>query len=257
VRKILTQILTLTLAACLAAAAAGGALAAQSLKIATEGAYPPFNYVDQNNEPAGFEVDLGRALCTAMGATCTFVVQDWDGMIGALRAGRFDAIMSSMEITPERARKIAFSDRYYRIPSALIGRKGTEFSGTTPEKLEGRSIGTVADSEFQAFLETGYRNSTLKSYDKLEEADLDLLTERIDFVLGDKLALSTFLASREGTACCQAFADMPVDRGDGIGVGLRKSDNDLRALFNKAIAQVKADGTYDRIRAAYFSFDIK
>jgi polar amino acid transport system substrate-binding protein len=250
-------VLTSLLAAGLAVANAGGALAERSIRIATEGAYPPFNYVDQNNEPAGFEIELGRALCAAMAATCTFVVQDWDGMIGALRAGRFDAIMSSMEITPERQRKIAFSDRYYAIPSALIARKGTDFTGPTPEKLAGRSIGTTLDSEFQAFLETGYRDTTVKTYDKLEEAELDLLTERIDFVLGDKLALSTFLASREGAACCAFKADMPVDRGDGIGVGLRKGDTELIGLFNKAIAQVKADGTYDRIRKSYFSFDIK
>jgi polar amino acid transport system substrate-binding protein len=245
------------LAVLLTVGQAAEAQSVRSLRIATEGAYPPFNYVDPNNEPAGFEIDLGRAFCTAMAVECGFVVQDWDGMIGALRAGRFDAIMSSLEITPERARKIAFSNRYYRIPTALIGRKGGEFTGATPAKLEGRSIGTLADSEFLAFLETGYKASTIKTYDKLEEATLDLLTERIDFVLGDHLALSNFLASREGEVCCRFLATLPVDRGEGFGVGLRKTDTDLVQAFNGAIAKVIADGTYDRIRAKYFPFDTK
>jgi polar amino acid transport system substrate-binding protein len=248
---------SITLAAALILANAGDAFAVRTLRIATEGAYPPFNYVDQNNEPAGFEIDLGRALCAAMSADCTFVIQDWDGMIDALKAGRFDAIMSSMEITPERARRLAFSKRYYRIPSALIGRKGTEFTGASPSKLEGRSIGTVLDSEFQAFLETGYKGSSIKTYEKLEEATLDLLTERIDYVLGDKLALSKFLTSREGEVCCRFLTDMPVDRGEGIGVGVRRGNTELVGAFNAAIDKVIADGTYDRIREEYFSFDIK
>jgi polar amino acid transport system substrate-binding protein len=243
-------------AALLGLAATSETRAERTIRIATEGAYPPFNYVDQN-EPAGFEVDLGRALCDAMSASCTFVIQDWDGMIGALKERKFDAIMSSMEITPERAQRIAFSKRYYRIPSALIGDKDSNFEGASPAKLEGRSIGVTADSEFQEFLETHYKTSTIRTYDKIEEAQLDLLTDRIDYVLGDKLALSKFLASREGMACCKFLTDMPVDRGEGIGVGLRRRDQDLIAAFNTAIDKVIADGTYDRIRAKYFPFDIK
>jgi polar amino acid transport system substrate-binding protein len=242
--------------ALLAPALAGEAVAQRDIRIATEGAYPPFNYVDQN-EPAGFEVDLGRALCEAMSASCTFLIQDWEGMIPGLKEGKFDAIMSSMEITPERAHRIAFSKAYYRIPSALIGLKDADFQGATPEKLEGRSIGTTPDSEFEAFLETGYKNSTIRTFDKIEEAELDLLTGRIDYVLGDKLALAKFLDSREGRTCCKFLADMPVDRGEGIGIGLRKTDQDLVGAFNTAIDKVIGDGTYGRIRVKYFPFAIR
>ncbi|HEY0570040.1 MAG TPA: transporter substrate-binding domain-containing protein, partial [Enterovirga sp.] len=169
------RIASLALAVLLGLTVGGQAPAQRTIRIATEGAYPPFNYVDQN-EPAGFEVDLGRALCEAMSASCTFVLQDWDGMIGALKEGKFDAIMSSMEITPERQQRMAFSKRYYRIPSTLIGPKDAEFEGATPAKLEGRSIGVTADSEFQEFLETHYKTSSIRTFGKLEEAQLDLLT---------------------------------------------------------------------------------
>ncbi len=226
------------------------------IRIATEGAYPPFNYVE-NNEPAGFEVDLGRALCGAMKVACTFQLQDWDTMIPALKDGQFDAIMSSMEITPERRRRIAFSHRYYRIPAALIGPKDAEppKPGTAPD-LTGKSVGTTASGEFTTYLEA-QPGVTVRTFDKLEEADLDLLTDRIDYVLGDKLALSAFLASREGAACCRFVADLPVDRGEGVGMGFRKSDAALLRRFDAAIATVVADGSYDRIRSRYFAFDVK
>lgn len=239
-------------------ATATSAQSAQSVRIATEGAYPPFNYAD-NNEPAGFEVDLARALCEAMAAECTIVLQDWDGMIAGLKERRYDAIMSSMEITPERRQRIAFSKRYYQIPSSLIGPASGDPPppGAPRPDLAGKSVGTTADSAFASFLEERHKDASLKTYDKLEEAELDLLTGRIDYVLGDKLALRTFLDSREGAVCCRYVADMPVNRGEGFGVGLRIGDKTLLAAFDAAIDKVEGDGTYDRIRVKYFPFDIK
>lgn len=231
----------------------------ETVRIATEGAYPPFNYVE-NNDAAGFEVDLGRALCVAMKVACAVVLQDWDGMISGLKEHRYDAIMSSMEITPERQHRIAFSKRYYQIPSALIGpAAGGEPApgrGKAPD-LAGKSVGTTADSPFASYLEDIRTEVQVKAYDKLEEAELDLLTGRIDYVLGDRLALRAFLDSREGKMCCRFVAELPVDRGGGVGVGLRKTDLALRDAFDAAIDQVERDGTYDQIREKYFPFDIK
>jgi polar amino acid transport system substrate-binding protein len=228
-----------------------------AIRIATEGAYPPFNYVD-NNEPAGFEVELGRALCGAMGATCTFVLQDWETIVTGLKEHRYDAIMSSLEITAERKARVLFSRRYYRIPAALIGTKSAPApSAGGSVDLAGKTVGTVVDSEFAGYLESMQKSATVRTFSKVEEADLDLLTGRLDYVLGDKLALTKFLESREGLMCCRFVADLPVDRGEGIGIGFRKSDKALAERFNAAIERVMADGTYDRIRAKYFPFDIK
>ena len=241
----------------LALASAAPAAAQAELRIATEGAYPPFNYVE-GQDPAGFEVDLGRALCEAMGLPCTFVLQEWDGMHAALREKKFDAIMSSMEITPERRTRYRFSRPYYRIPSALVGRKDEEHpKPVTGQDLAGKSVGVVADSEFVAYLEALPKKPDIRTYSKLEEATLDLLTDRIDYVLGDKLEMQKFLTSREGEGCCRHLADLPVDRGEGVGVAMRKGDRALAEMFDAAIAKVMADGTYDRIRAKYIPFDIK
>lgn len=228
-----------------------------TIRIATEGAYPPFNYAE-NNAPAGFEVELGRAMCEAMNATCTFVLQDWDGMGAGLKERRYDAIMSSLEITKERKQRLAFSKRYYRIPAALMGTKSAalDAGGGAPD-LVGKPVGVVAESEFAGFLESTYPSTDIRTFSKLEEANLDLLTGRLDYVLGDKLEVFKFLESREGKMCCRFIADLPVDRGEGIGVGLRKGDTALVDFFNRAIDRVIASGAYDSIRAKYFAFDIK
>ena len=229
------------------------------IRIATEGAFPPFNYME-GNEPQGFEVDLGNALCAVAKARCVFVVHEWDGMIKALLRGEYDAIMASVGITERRRARIAFSKPYYRIPASFVARKDDDVSAVTPAALTQKSIGTIDGSDHARFLEERYPDAQVRTFASLDEASLDLIAERLDLVLGDKLALTRFLDSREGKACCRLVADAPFDPAfyhPGVGVGLRKEDAALKALFDKALDAVIADGTYDRIRAKYFSFDIK
>jgi polar amino acid transport system substrate-binding protein len=231
----------------------------RSLRIATEGAYPPFNVVDATGEVQGFEIDLARAFCAAIKARCTFVIQQWDGITRGLLDREVDAIVASLHVTERRRRQIAFSRPYYRIPSTVIARKDSSLTGVTAEALAGLSIGTVERSEVTSYLEARYATSDVKLYGKLEEASLDLLTERLDVVAGDKLVLSRFLASREG-ACCRIIGDLPADPAyfnPGAAIGLRQDETALRAAFDAAIAQVIKDGTYDRIREKYFAFDVK
>ena len=229
-----------------------------TIRVAVEGAYPPFNYLE-NDELQGFEPELLKALCAAMQATCIPVIREWEGIVRGLVHREYDAIMSSLEINEKRRKRIAFSRRYYQIPAAIIGPKDATLAAVTPEALAGKTIGVVGRSEHAAYMEDLLKMSEPRVYAKLDEANLDLLTERIDFVMGDKLALSRFLDSREG-ACCRFVADVPENpayHGHGYGIGLRKEDEALRAAFDAAIAQVMADGTYDRIRAKYFPFDVK
>jgi len=235
------------------------AAAQPTLRIATEGAFPPFNYLDSNSDPQGFEIELGKALCQDMAVTCTFVVHEWDGIIRGLLTKDYDAIMASLAMTPRRKARIAFSKRYYFIPPAFIGAKDSDIRDVSAAALAGKRIGTTGNSHHAAFVEARYPDADLRVYGKLDEANLDLLTGRIDLVLGDKLALSRFLEAREG-ACCRFVADPPADPefyGEGVGIGLRKEDKDLKDKLNRALERLIADGTYDRIRSKYFAFDTK
>ncbi len=194
-----------------------------------------------------------------MKVRCVMVQRPWDGIIRGLLAGDYDAIMSSLEITERRQKRIAFSRRYYAIPASFIALKDSDVRSITPAALKGKRIGATDRSEHAALVEDVYKGSTLSLYGKLAEADLDLAVGRIDLVLGDKLALSRFLASREG-ACCRFVGDVPANpvyHGYGFGIGLRSNDTALKAAFDDAIAAVEADGTYDRIRAKYVPFEIR
>jgi polar amino acid transport system substrate-binding protein len=232
----------------------------RTVRIATEAASPPFTFLDAAGEPQGFEIDLAHAFCTAMKARCSFIVRQWDGIIRALVAGDYDAIVASLAITERRSRRIAFSKPYYRIPPAFIGRKDAAPLGrSAAAELQGRRIGAVERTPHARFLEAMAGSVEVKLYGKLEEANLDLLTERIDLVLGDRLSLTRFLESREG-ACCHIVGAPAADTrlfGEGIAIGLRKEDGALKHAFDSAIDAVIADGTYDRIRAKYFPFDTR
>lgn len=253
----------LLLAAALLAAGAGVALAKEwtTVRIATEGAYPPFNYTDADNTLQGFEVDLGKALCARMKVACVFVQEDWDRLIRGLRRERFDAIMASMEITDERRQRIAFSQRYYRTPPVFMVRKDSDIREITPAALKGRRLGAMTGTVYATYLEDVYgEHSTVQLYGNQDEASVDLAVGRIDAVLGDRIALSVWLKRGREADCCRFLAEPPHDPawfGEGYGVGLRKQDDDLRQLFDSAIDAIKADGTYDAIRAKYFDFDVK
>jgi polar amino acid transport system substrate-binding protein len=216
------------------------------VRIASEGSRPPFNYLDNNGELAGFEIDLGRELCTRMKVTCTFVAQDWDGLIPNLLAGRYDAIMAAMEKTEDRLKKIDFSKPYVRMPSAFLAARQRQIRDPTPLGLAGRTIGVEAGGPHQ-------------TYGTMEDAILDLAEGRIDLVFGDKDAIVDFQKTRREARCCKLLADVPRDPnyfGEGIGIGLRPDDQDLKALFDKALDEVVADGTYAKIRSKYFDFEI-
>ena len=230
---------------------------AGELRIASEGARPPYNYIDAGNELAGFEIDLGREICVRLKVKCTIVQQDWDNMIPGLVSDHYDAIMAAMEINDERRAQIEFSKPYVRMPQSFAAARKRKILDETA--LKGRIIGVEQNTPQQAWLEENYKGSQVTPFASLEEAMLELANGRIDALLGDKLAIDDFLKNRKEAACCKFLADAPRDPallGEGIGVGLRKEDADLKAAIDAAIAEIVADGTFARIRSKYFDFEV-
>ena len=247
--------------AALALAAALGAAQAKdwkTIRIGTEGAYPPFNNLNAKGEVEGFEIDYAKALCLKMKAECSFVAQDWDGIIPALLSSKFDVIIASMSITDERKLKVDFTDPYYSTPASVIGPKAGTATDISAAAMKGKTIGGQGSTTHANYLEKTYKDSTVKLYKTQDEANLDLASGRLDFVVADKVVLGDFIKG-PGKDCCKFVADIPRDVsifGAGVGGAVRKEDQDLKALFNKAIADAKADGTFKKIQDKYFDFDI-
>jgi polar amino acid transport system substrate-binding protein len=227
--------------------------AADKLRIGTEGAYPPFNLVDSNGELQGFDVDIAKALCASMKAECTFVKQDWDGMIPALNKRKFDAIVASMSITEERQKAVDFSERYYTNKLQFVGKKGQAID-ISAAGLKGKVIGAQRATISGQWLEQNRADADIKLYDTQENAYLDLASGRLDTILADAFVNYEWLNSDAGQAF-EAKGD-PVFDGDLIGIAIRKGEDDLRMKLNTAIKDIVADGTYGKINAKYFPFSI-
>ena len=231
----------------------------KTLRIASEGARPPFNYLDGDGKLMGFEIDLGRELCKRLAVDCVFAAVEFDSLVPGLVSNHFDAIMAAMEISDERRTQIEFSKPYVRMPSAFIAARTGDIHDSNPAGLAGRSIGVEANGPHQAWLEERYKASIIKTFDSLADAVLDLAEGRLDVALGDKDAVIDYLANHKEAHCCKFLADVPRDPaffGDGIGIGLRKEDGDLKDKLDKALDAAVAEGTYAAIRAKYFTFEV-
>lgn len=251
---------TLVTAAALLAISVGGAAAKdwKTVVIGTEGAYPPFNYMDADGTVKGFDVDIAKALCDEMKVECTIVTQEWDGMIPALLAHKFDAIIASMSITEERKKTIDFSGKYYNTPPAIVAPKDTDIKGVTPDDLAGKTVGAQTATMHADYVEKVLTKSTLKTYPTADDYKLDLENGRLDAANDDSVVLSEWLKTPEG-ACCKLVGlvtPVPAIHGPGAGVGVRKEDTDLRDMFSEAIKAIRKNGVYQKINAKYFDFDV-
>ncbi len=226
------------------------------IKIATEGAYPPFNTIGADGKLSGFDVDIAEALCAKMEADCELVTQDWDGMIPALQAGKFDAIIASMSITEERKKQIAFTNKYYTTPLSLVAPKDSALASTEAAALNGKIVGAQGSTTQADYANENYgkAGAEVKLYPTQEEAITDLINGRSDAVISDKFQLMDWLA-KDSQDCCKMVGDVAGTETEA-GIAIRLGEDALRDKFNAAIDAIRADGTYAKIQAKYFAFDI-
>jgi arginine/ornithine transport system substrate-binding protein len=239
----------------LAAVLAPSATAAENLRIAVEGDYPPFNQVDKKGRLSGFDVDIANALCKAIDASCTLVVQRWDRMIPDLVDGKYDLVVSSLSITAERRQRIDFTNPYYQTPAKFVGKKDESLTATL-DALKGRKVGVQKATTHEHYLARRLGGSVeIVRYDTLPKAQSDLAAGKIDLVFADALALSQgFMKTDKGKAF--AFLGPDLRFGSGIGIGVRKGQPELVTRLNRALDQLRADGSYDGIASKYFEFSL-
>ncbi len=228
------------------------------LRIASEGTNPPFSVITSSGALEGFDIDIARALCAKMQAECEIAAQDWDGIIPALLARKYDAIIASLNVTEDRKNVVAFTKPYYRSPSVFVVRKGTDVKDVSPKALIGKSIGVQSATNHSAYLEDVYSRSIVRLYNTVADAYRDLAAGRVEYVLYDKLAIYDWLKTPEGACCEIAPTELndPAYFGSGVAIALRKGDDALVQKFNAAIDGIIADGAYAKINAKYFPFPI-
>ena len=231
----------------------------KKIVIGTEGAYPPFNNLESDGSLTGFDIDIAKALCADMKVECTFVTQDWDGIIPALIAGKFDAIIASMSITDERKEKVDFTNKYYNTGPAIAVPKDSTITEATDEALAGKALGAQSATTHSNYAEAKFPSADLKLYPTPDEYKLDIASGRVDAVIDDVIVLSDWLKTDDGKACCKLLATLtpdPVINGEGAGIAVRKGETELKDMFNKAIADIRASGEYKKINDKYFDVDV-
>jgi len=212
----------LLLAAAASLVFSANALAVDKYKVGIEGAYPPFNNKNASGQVVGFDYDIAMALCAKMKAECEVVTSDWDGIIPALNAKKYDFIVSSLSITDDRKQAVDFTDPYYSNKQQFVAKKGVDFK-TDIESLKSKKLGTQG---------------------------------RVDALLADKYAIYGWLKD-DPAGKDYEFKGNPINEDDKVGIALRKGESDLRTKLNLALKEIKEDGTYKKINDKYFPFSIE
>ncbi|MBR9830250.1 MAG: transporter substrate-binding domain-containing protein [Oceanospirillales bacterium] len=233
------------------------AMASEPLRIGVD-IFPPFSEMAPDGSLKGFDIDIAKALCEEMKRECTWVQQDWDGIIPALQARKFDAIVASMSITPERSRKVDFTDKYYQSPARFVASAGVDWEDSN-DGLRDKIVGVQRGTTQHNYMMAKYPDVRLKLYSSPEDANIDLSAGRVDAVFADSLVMAeSFL----NTSLGQGFAFLGGEHSDpnifgkGEGIAIRKNQPELKAEFNKAIKAIRKNGVYQEINARYFDFDI-
>jgi len=259
-----------------------GAASAKDWKtvvIGMEGAYEPYNLTDPSGKIVGFEPDVAMDVCARIKVECKIIAQDWDGMIPGLQAGKFDVIMDGMSITDERKKQIDFSVPYASVPAALATAKASPLAKlagagklvnfdkdkaagaaaikSLREALKGKTIGVQVSTTHATFVGDNLKDvATIKEYKTTDERDLDLKSGRIDAVLDDATEIVAMLGKDDAKDFTE-FGPLLTggDFGVGVGMGIRKSDADLTAKFDKAIKAAFADGSIKKYSLKWFKID--
>jgi lysine-arginine-ornithine-binding protein len=232
----------------------------KTVRFGVDASYAPFESKAPSGELVGFDIDLGNALCTKMGAKAVWVENDFDGMIPALQARKIDGILSSLAVTEKRKRQIDFSDILFATPTRMVAKEGSSLL-PTPDSLKGKSVGVEQGTVQETYAKTYWepKGVNIVSYQNQDQVYADLRSGRLDAALQDEIqAQQGFLKSPQGQGFAFAGPEVVDDEilGKGAAIGLRKSDQDLKTVLNRALQEIHQDGTYQALEKKYFDFDV-
>ena len=230
------------------------------VRIGVEANYPPFSQMAPDGKFSGFDIDIANAICADMKAECTMVAQEWDGMMPALNAKKFDMIVASMSITEERKKNADFSNSYYDIPSAWIAKTGT-FKTVDAAALKGKKIIVTRNTPRAAYVQATFKDSEVLQVAKEAEVTMELAAGRGDIGFGSSLAATAaFLKSPESKGYSKVGAPITLGgaaQGGGVGIAMRKGEESLKSKVNASLKNISANGVYKTINEKYFDVNIR
>jgi polar amino acid transport system substrate-binding protein/arginine/ornithine transport system substrate-binding protein len=255
-RTTLAAALAAAFIASLAAPAHAQAPDWKEIRVGVEGNYPPFSKLGADGKLAGFDIDIANAVCAQLKAKCTLIQQEWDGMMPALAAKKFDMIVASMTITDERKKNADFSDPYYDVPSRFVAKAGA-FKNFEPATLKGKKIIVLRNSPRAKWLAERYKDSELMLVNKETDIYMELAAGRGDIGFGSSVVSGeAFLKKPEGKGYAQVGPSVNLDGGSGVGIAFRKADTALRDRVNAALKEIRANGSYKKLADQYFDFNV-
>jgi arginine/ornithine transport system substrate-binding protein len=224
------------------------------IRVAIDPTYKPFTYKTDSGEPAGFDVDVAKALCDELKSKCVFVEQAWDGMIPGLQAKKYDAIISSMSITEERKQAVDFTGKYYNTPSCVVVKAALNLNADAAN-FKGKKIGVLKAStqEKYAMGELQPVGATIVAYDAQDQVYLDIKSGRLDGTVADVVEVNGgFLSTPDGKDYACAGARIPVEFdakyfGAGAGIAVRKEDTALRDALDAGIKAIRDSGKWKEL----------
>lgn len=233
---------------------------AKPVRIGIEAAYPPFAMKTPEGAITGFDYDIGNALCAEMQVKCVWIEQEFDGLIPALKVRKFDAVLSSLAITPERLKSVDFTNKYYATPARLAMKAGTVLNDPLAD-LKGKKIGVQRASIYDRYATAVFApaGAEVVRYSSQNEIFLDLTAGRVDATLADVVNIDDgFLKTDAGKGFALVGPDYTEAKyfGDGVGIAVRKGDKAMAERFNKAIAAIRANGKYQEVQNKYFQFNV-
>jgi len=235
------------------------ASAEQTLRFGVDPTFPPFESKASNGKLQGFDIDLGNAICAQAKVKCQWVEMGFDGSIPALQAKKFDAILSAMSMTEKRQQQVAFSNMLYNTPSALLTPAGSKLTADIAT-LRGKTIGVAQGTIQEAYAKSKWvsQGVNVVSYANQMEVYPDLVAGRLDASVANAVSAEQgFLGTPEGKGFeIKAMLTDKAILGNGVGIAVRKGDVAELKLINDALAELHANGTYDRLTKKYFTFKV-
>ena len=226
-----------------------------ALRFLTDSDYPPFNYVDQDGQLAGFNVEMARAICLELSAACDVQTRPWGDLLVALKRGEADAVIASHAVTPRLLAEFDVTERYYQTPGRFVGKTGRVIADVSPSGLDGLKIAVAKGSAHEAYLRALFTLSAIRAYDNPELARDAVISGADDLLFDDGIGLAFWLLGTASKACCE-FKGGPFYEpryfGDGVGVTINRGNPELKAQLNAAIKRLRDSGRQEELVSRSF-----